>query len=66
MTNKIPRGQYGPSYDGSGDPQRITPAERMTTGEDRLIEERDRRNHPSAVVRLLQAATDKTFRRGGR
>jgi hypothetical protein len=62
----IPRGEFGPNYDGLGDPQRITPAERMTASEARLIEERDRRNHPSAVVRALQASTDKAFGRGGR
>jgi len=60
----IQRGQFGPNYDGTGDPQRITPAERMTTSEARLIEERDRRNHPSAVVRALQASADKAFGRG--
>jgi hypothetical protein len=63
---RIPRGQFGPNYDGTGDPQQITPAERMTTGEARLIADRDRSNHPSAVVRALQASVDKAFGRGGR
>jgi hypothetical protein len=61
MTTKIPRGQFGPDYTGSGDPDEITPAERMTTGEARLIEERDRRNSLSSQVRKFQAATDKAL-----
>lgn len=65
MTN-TPRGRYGPNYDGLGDPERITAAERMTASEPRLIDERQRRASRSPMVRALQAATDKAFGRKGR
>jgi len=58
--------QYGPNYDGLGDPDRITTAERQTESTARLIEERNRRRSASPLVRALQAATDKAFGRGGK
>ncbi|MHB8185890.1 MAG: hypothetical protein ACYDDU_07335 [Dermatophilaceae bacterium] len=63
MKTKIPRGQFGPNHDGTADPDKITPAERMTTSEARLIAERARRNSPSPLIREQQAATDKALGR---
>lgn len=63
MTPKIPRGQFGEGYDGTSDPEQFTPAERMTTDEARLVEERERRDSMSPVVRAMQAATDKALGR---
>lgn len=60
------RAQYGPNYDGLGDPDRITVAERQTESTTRLIEERNRRRSASPLVRALQAATDKALGRGGK
>jgi len=63
MTTKIPRGMYGPNYDGTGDPEQCTPRERMTVSEATLIEEKDRRNSLSPQIRKQQAATDKALGR---
>lgn len=61
MAQKIPQGLYGPHTDGFGDPRRMTPAQRARMSEARHVEEVERRDSKSHVVRHLQRATDATF-----
>jgi hypothetical protein len=63
---KVPRGLYGDEHEGVLDPERISARERMTSSLTRSLEERDRRASPSPLVRRLQAATDKAFRKATR
>jgi hypothetical protein len=60
---KVPRGTYGDEHDGLLDPERIDARERMTSSLARSLEERSRRASPSPLVRALQSATDRAFRR---
>lgn len=60
---RMPRLRYGPNYDGALDPARIRPAERLAASTERQVTERDRRNSPSPMIRALQRATDRTFRK---
>lgn len=60
----VPRGSYGPNYDGLGDPERFTPQEIHTRPTADLVAAREAYRSPSVVVVRLRKAYDRALGRG--
>ena len=65
MGSKIPPGLYSAEHDGTGDPDRLTIAQRQRRSVEQHAEEAARRRSMSPLVRAMQAATDRALG-GGR
>jgi hypothetical protein len=60
----VPRGLFGPNYDGLADPEAFTARERQARSTDDLTASREAYRSPSFVVVRLRKAFDRALGRG--